>query len=85
MTRGIPVSRSIVFFLKSGEAVIDWGDGRAQDLWTGEFYPLDESQFDRAISDADLANLRNNGRIEGFDARTVYLRALPEPPRSTID
>jgi hypothetical protein len=85
MTRGIPVSRSLVYVLKTGEVVVDWGDGRVQDLLTGDFFESGESDFDRAVSDGELDNLRNNGRLEGYDNRTVFLRPLPEPPRKTID
>jgi hypothetical protein len=85
MSSGIPVPRSLVFALKSGEVVFDWGDGRVQDIMTGEFLPFDESNYDRAVLDAELESLRNNGRVESFDARTVHLKPLPEPPRSTLE
>jgi hypothetical protein len=85
MSGGIPVSRSLVFVLSSGEPVLDWGDGRVQDILTGEFIEFDESRYGRPISDGDLEALKNNGRVEDYNARTVHLRPLPEPPRQMID
>jgi hypothetical protein len=85
MTRGIPVSRSLVFVLQSGEAVVDWGDNRVQDVLSGEFRTFQESDYGRPIMDADLESLKNNGRVEAYDAMLVYLRPLPEPPRKTIE
>jgi hypothetical protein len=83
MTQGMPVARSLVFILETGGIVVDWGDGRVQDPLTGAFIPCQESDFDRAVTDGDLNSLRNNGRLEGYDAATVFLRPLPEPPRKT--
>ena len=85
MTSGIPVTRGWVFVLKSGEVVIDWGDGRVQDILSGDFLVYDEKDFGRAVQDTDLENLRNNGRVVSWDARTIYLVPLPEPPRHTIE
>lgn len=85
MTGGVPVTRSWVFVLKSGEVVIDWGDGRVQDILTGDFRRFEDQDYGRAVMDHDLESLKNNGRVESYDARKVVLRPLPEPPRSTID
>jgi hypothetical protein len=85
VSSGIPVPRSLVFVLKSGEVVFDWGDGRVQDVMTGEFLLFDETNYGRAVLDAELETLHNNGRVESFDARMVRLKPLPEPPRSTLE
>jgi hypothetical protein len=85
MPSGIPVTRDLVFVLKTGEIVLDWGDGRVQDIMTGEFLKFKESDYGRAVMDPDLEILRNNGRVEAYDNRRVFLRPLPEPPRPTID
>lgn len=85
MPNGTPVPRDLVFVLKSGEIVFDWGDGRVQDVITGEFIRFTERNYGRAVLDTDLDMLRNTGRVEAFDARLVYLRPLPDPPRRTID
>jgi hypothetical protein len=85
MTSGIPVTRGWVFVLKTGEVVIDWADGRVQDIMSGDFLVCDEKDYGRPVQDTDLESLRNNGRVVSWDARTVYLVPLPEPPRHTID
>lgn len=85
MKRGMAVPRGWVFVLRTGEYVIDWGDGRVQDLLAGDFRAFTERDYGRAISDSDLSDLKNNGRVESYDSTTVYLRPLPEPPLRTID
>lgn len=85
MTSGFPVVRDLVFVLKSGEIVLDWGDGRVQDVLTGEFLDFEEPDYGRAVSDVDLEMLKNNGRVIAYDPRMVYLTPLPEPPRPTIE
>ncbi len=85
MNRGLAVPRSTIFRLQSGEVVIDWGDGRIQDILTGEFRTYNEHDFAGPVQDSDLESLRNNARVDAWDVRTVYLRPLPEPPRRTID
>jgi hypothetical protein len=85
MPGGTPIPRDLVFVLKTGEFVVDWGDGRVQDIETGEFRPFKERDYGRAISDSDLDRLKIMGRVDSFDLRTVFLLPLPEPPRRTID
>jgi hypothetical protein len=85
MPNGAPIPRDLVFVLRTGETVVDWGDGRVQDIETGEFLKFSESDYGRSIADSDLERLRNAGRVERFDARIVYILPLPEPPRRTID
>lgn len=85
MPQGTPIPRGLVFVLKTGRTVVDWGDGRVQDIESGRFLPFLEADYGRAISDQDLDRLRNIGRVNSFDGRLVYLRPLPEPPRRTID
>ncbi len=83
-TSGTPVQRSLIFILKSGETVVDWGDGRAMDIHTGEFIDFDESDFGGAVLDMDLDTLQNNGLVESYDDQVVYLQSLPQRPHSTL-
>ncbi|MBN2556621.1 MAG: hypothetical protein JXA97_11835 [Anaerolineales bacterium] len=85
MAAGIPVSRDLVFVLKSGAVVFDWGNGRVQDIRTGDFLAFQESDYGRGVTDADLDLLKNNARVDRYDNRIVFLRPLPEPPRRTIE
>lgn len=85
MTTGLPIPRGWILMTKNGEVVLDWGDGRVQDVLTGEFLQPRDPDFGRPATDGDLEVLRKSGRVESFDARTVYLRPLPEPPRPSLE
>lgn len=85
MTSGTPVARGLVFMLQTGEIVVDWGDGRVQDIQTGEFLEFQESDYGGAVTDSDLERLKDIGRVVSYTNRPVYLRSLPEPPRPTIE
>jgi len=85
MTSGTPVARGLVFMLQTGEIVVDWGDGRVQDIQTGKFLEFQESDYGGAVTDSDLERLKDIGRVVSCTNRTVYLRPLPEPPRPTIE
>jgi hypothetical protein len=85
MTSGIVVPRESVFVLKNGRTVVDWGDGRVQDILTGEFLPFEERDYGGALTDSELDVWRKNGRVESYDPRMVHLRPLPEPPRPTME
>ena len=85
MTIGLPVPRGWVLLTKTGEVVLDWGDGRIQDVLTGDFLNLTDQEIGGAARDADLEVLRKAGRVESFDARTVYLRPLPDAPRPSLE
>ena len=85
MTSGTPVARGLVFMLQTGEIVVDWGDGRVQDIQTGDFLEFQESDYGGALTDSDLDRLKELGRVVSYTNQLVYLRPLPEPPRPTID
>ncbi len=65
--------------------MVDWGDGRVQDVENGHFLAFTERDFGHAVTDRDLDRLVNAGRIDSYDTRVVFLRPLPEPPRRTMD
>jgi hypothetical protein len=83
MTSGTPVNRDWVYVLQDGTIVIEWEEGTLQDVQTGDF--LHQGAFGHPVQDQELERLRLTGRVEKFDSRTVYLRALPEFKRKTID
>ncbi len=85
MHKGTPIDRQWVFVLKDGRVAIDWGNGLAQDLATGEFFHFEEGQFSHVAYDRELALLLRQGRILGYDKRQVYVSNLPEPPRRTLE
>jgi|WetSurMetagenome_2_1015567.scaffolds.fasta_scaffold298074_2 hypothetical protein len=83
MINGTPINRDWVYVLQNGIVVVEWEVGNLQDIETGEF--LTEGSFGHPIQDMELERLKLLGRIDKFDARTVYLRALPEFKRRTLD
>ena len=85
MPSGTPISRQWVCMLNDGTPVIDWGDGRAQDIYSGDFMEFNEKDYSHPITDPELDMLVRAGRVEHYDSQNVYIYSLPEPPRKTID
>ncbi len=84
MPLGIMLQRSLVFVLKNGAIVLDWGDGAAIDLLENEFLRFDERDYSHAVSDEELEFLKHAGRVASYDSRTVYVHSLPEPPQKSL-
>lgn len=85
MPIGKPINRHSIYVLKDGTPVIDWDDGLVQDLLSGDFLHCSRGELNHAIREDELEMLIRAGRVEGYDARQVYVYALPEPPRRTLD
>ena len=84
MTNGLPVERQYFLVAHDGSVIIDWGNGRQQDVLTGEFRTLPVDSFFRPVQDHELNRLIAAGRVESFDRRLVYVLILPEVSRRTI-
>ena len=85
MSSGVPVPRSMLISLKSGDIVVDWGNDRIQDIITGEFITLDEDEYGQTVLDGELEIMKKNGQIIKYDSRMVYIGPLPEPPLQTME
>ncbi len=85
MNRGTPIERTFVVVLADGAVCVDWGDGRFQDVLTGEFRPTAADPIAHAATDGELAALVRQGLATGFDARFAYLMPLPQAARKTLD
>ena len=85
MPEGMPVNRNFVVMMKDGVPAIDWGDGLFQDILTGDFFDRQDKDVDHTIQDKELDPLVFARRIYSYDAATIYLFPLPEPPRRTIE
>ena len=85
MPSGVPFDRQWVYVLEDGRTVIDWGDDQLQDLLSGDFINNDRGDDGHPIRDDELEILKRAGRIDRFDSRHVYIFALPERPRPTIE
>jgi len=84
MANGVPVERQYFMVADDGSVIIDWGNGRQQDVLTGEFRTLPEDSLHRPVQDHELNRLIAAGRVESFDRRLVYVLSLPEGLRRTI-
>lgn len=85
MSGGVPVEKQNVYVMQDGTFVVDWGDGQAQDLMTGEFLRVSESDFSHVIYDPELEILIRRGRVVEYDSHQVYLAPLPEGGRAMLD
>jgi hypothetical protein len=85
MANGTPFHRQQIFMLKNGCAVLDWEQGLAQDILTGEFVPYTDADFSHGIQDYELDSLIRAARVERYDSQTVWIYNLPEPPRNTLE
>jgi hypothetical protein len=85
MNRGTAVERAFVCVLADGAVCVDWGDGRFQDVVTGEFRPTADDPLAHTATDAELEALVRQGLASGYDAQHAYLLPLPEQPRDMLD
>ena len=85
MPSGVPIDRQFVFVLDDGRPVVDWGDDLVQDLLNGDFLERDQKDPGHPIRNDELDMLKRAGRIERYDSRHVYIYALPERARPTIE
>lgn len=82
---GSPINRQWIYMLTNGSPVIDWGDGKVQDMYTGDFMPFEERDYSHGITDRELDVLKNAGRVASYDTKNVFINSLPEPPRDMIE
>ena len=85
MPSGVPIDRQWIYVLEDGRPIIDWGDDLVQDLLSGDFFTSMESDYSHPIRDDELEMLKRAGRIEKFNARHVFIFAMPERPRPTME
>ncbi len=78
---GSPVPRHTVFILADGSFVVQWDEGRVQELLSGRYRRYEDSGFGHTITDYELKQLKAAGRVEHYDERYVWLYALPETNR----
>ena len=85
MSQGTPIEKQYVIVLQDGTFAVDWGNGRVQDLMTGDFLQVREADFAHVIYDAELDVLKRRGRVVDYDSQHVYLAPLPEGGLSMLD
>jgi hypothetical protein len=85
MPIGKSFNRHLIYMLSNGTPVLEWSEDLAQDLFTGEFIQCSKADLSHVIRDDELDILVRAGRVERYNDREVYIYALPEPPRRTLD
>lgn len=78
MTKGTPLNRTWICVLIDGSIVIDWGNGKAQDMYSGTYRPFREGEFSHVATDRELDQLKRAGLVTGYTNRQAYITALPE-------
>lgn len=78
---GSPVPRHTVFILADGSFVVQWDEGRVQELLSGRYRRYEDDSFGHAITSYELNQLKAAGCVEHYDERYVWLYALPETNR----
>ncbi|NUM47258.1 MAG: hypothetical protein HUU38_21365 [Anaerolineales bacterium] len=71
------INRQWVISLTNGTAALDWGEGMAQDLLSGEFLCYSAEEYGHTLRDEDLTALHASGRVASFTALQVGLYAWP--------
>lgn len=85
MADGTPVNRQWVMVLQDGTIAIDWGDDIFQDVRSGDFIVVSESDISHHIMNDDLDWLIRIGRVKSYDTKLVWFSSLPERPQQTIE
>jgi hypothetical protein len=78
MPSGFAVTRQWICVQRDGAIILDWGDGRAIDLISGEFIPFDPAQFNHSVQDDELETLKRMGRVSSYDKNNVHIVSMPE-------
>jgi hypothetical protein len=82
---GTPINRQWILCLKDGSIVIDWGDGLYQDVTSGNFLSLKDSDISHHVRNEELDLLARIGKVSAYTTTTIWFPSLPERPQKTID
>jgi hypothetical protein len=80
MPAGFAVNRQLIFVLKNGAVVVDWGNGWCADLDRGEFIRFNDQDISHAVQDDELESMKRMGLVAEYNQSQVYLTTMPEPP-----
>ena len=71
------INRNWFIMLKNGTAVLDWGEGMAQELSTGAFICYTADEYGRPLRDDELFALVQAGSVASFNPQQAALYAWP--------
>ena len=78
MPAGFAINRQLVFILKNGAVVVDWGNGWGADLERGEFIQFEEQDLSHAVQDDELESLKTMALVAEYNQLQVYFTYTPE-------
>jgi hypothetical protein len=82
---GTPVQRQWILVLRNGAVVVDWGEGLFQDVDSGEFVQLEQTEVSHTAQNLDLEMLKRSSRVTSYDASQAWFINLPERPAPLMD
>lgn len=71
------INRKWFIMLTNGIPALDWGDGMAQELQTGEFVCYTTEEYGHILSNEELTTLVNLGQIASFTPNQAAIYAWP--------
>jgi len=71
------INRKWIFLLKDGNAALDWGEGKAQILLSGEFTRYSADDYSHLLQDDELIPLVEAGRIADFNTHQAAIVPWP--------
>ncbi|GAB4580022.1 MAG: hypothetical protein Fur0022_27610 [Anaerolineales bacterium] len=71
------INRTWIFALADGRPALDWGEGLAQHLLSGEFICYLPEEYGHLLDDDELTALVAVGRVAEFNATQVAISAWP--------
>lgn len=78
---GSPIARHLLFVMKDGATVIQWDAEHVQDMFSGVQRTFRDQDYGHAITDAELEQLIEAGRVSHYDRGYVWVHSLPEGDR----
>lgn len=71
------INRKWMFTLKDGTAALDWGEGVAQALLSGEFVSYTADDYSHLLRDDEMSLLVSAGRVAGFNDQQAAICPWP--------
>ena len=69
------INRKWFFVMNNGKLVLDWGQGKAQEVTSGKFVSYVPKNYAHAVEDQELIELVEKNRIVRFDQEKVVLKS----------
>ena len=85
MPFGTPVGRHCVITTRTNDIVVDMGEGNFLNIHTGAFCVCGEEDISHTTLDSELEVLRLAKLVDSYDSNKVYITALQDPHRGTIE